>query len=1513
METFGKYQMIRRLGQGGMAEVWLAKEPLAAGLNKILVIKKIHPSLAEAPQFRQMFEDEAKVAVNLNHPSIVQTFSYGQIGPTYYLAMEHVEGVDLLALLNFAVEKRQQIPFGLCAYIGQQVAKGLDYAHRKADETGEPLGIVHRDISPQNILVSVDGSVKIFDFGIARAKHVREDEGVVKGKFAYMSPEQAEGRAVDGRSDIFSTGIVLWELCVGKTLFGHLKAGQARNAIRAAQVPPPRELVPEMPTELENIILKALAKRPEDRFATARDLHRALGLFMYEAGAKAGELYESGSLARLVAQLVPANRPPADVTRATTGSSGGTPATPVQSSRPLVTAEATQVSAGEPSSLPVTERRHVVAVVGVLDGLAALRREVGENRSREALLDFLRVCEHVAYKHGAHTDRLDERGFFFLFGLAAGEEDDTSRAVHLAAALREALDGICRELDKNARLDLHVGVQRGTALVTRAMEGGKLEYEVVGRTRAIGEKLAQEAMAGEVLVGGGVFRGARVDWNFEELPPIDIPGITPDGTDGSLPGDTRDGYEPTESRGIARAKVYRLLAARPRTERLAEPPSARSLIGRDGELATLRTLYKQAVDDQAARHVLVLGEVGIGKRTIVEAFRKELDPATHLTLRAVARPSLRDTPYALVADLNRDLMGLPEDANPRQVQRRVAELVARLFRPEEKESQQVHDAFCLLLGVKTPGPGELEPGERRHRLQQAMRATESRLADGRTLVVCIEDLHWADQQSFDIILGLVADPLGRPVFGIATARPELMLGEKLTELARMQHVAPMLLAELSPEARRQLVLARFEEGADCEPLVQRILERAGGNPFYINELIDSLTERGVLTPTESSRPSPSPDGAMKGDNGHLRWSRRDEDLAVPTTVEAVVASRIDRLADDERDTIRRAALLGTTFRVEDLLALSGRDPLPALARLAGRGLIAPSSGSGDLFHAGPAGYVFRNSITREVAYGGLAPDSRALLHSIAADRLRRSVAYRPGADDAALAEHLERAGDRPAAGRALLSAGLYARDNAGNLEAWRLLERALTLLPSEAHAERYRVHGEREQILRGLGKRPAQLREVHAMRKAAAATGDARLEIEAQTRLGLLYLDAGKHAAARRELDQALKLAREHGDALVESEALRLQALLMTNIGRNIDAQTLAEQALAAAERMPPSTDENAERARLVARAQASSALGNVLVHTGRLRDSVPRFAEALVTYRRLALRHKESATLNNMGWVFVGLGEYEEALEHYKRSLMIAQDLGDRASIGVKLANIGQTYLDLGDLPRARRYLDKALELHRALGDVGGMADTIISLGQVDLREHHVARAAEAFERGLELAGQGRNRYQEIRALVYLAFAQIARGDQPDGALELARSATRLAREGGIANGEAYGLGAEVLALIRRGEGAAALEQAKKAVALVDSGREIDSPERILHIASQAAAAAGDDHTRRELVGRAFVEVQRKTRQLHDPKWREQYLASDPAHVIVAEASAAGLQFLASTPGRSHPRERTTEGGDHD
>src|SRR5215471_9075773 len=307
MEQFGKYTLVRKIGTGGMAEVYLARTSVAQGLNKTLVIKKIHTAYARSRQFVTMFVDEAKIALGLNHPNIIQVFDFGAVGDTYFLAMEYVEGIDLLRLLQEAAKARLRLPYGLSAYVVQQLAKGLDYAHRKTDEFGQPLGIVHRDISPQNVLLSWDGAVKIVDFGIARARDVHEEEGVIKGKFAYMSPEQARGEPVDCRSDVFALGIVLYELCAGRPLFPG-KGKEVLELVKAGAIPPVREAARDLPESLERIIGKALAFHRDDRYQTARDLQNDLGRFQLDWAQTKGELCDSGALAQFLATVVPAER-----------------------------------------------------------------------------------------------------------------------------------------------------------------------------------------------------------------------------------------------------------------------------------------------------------------------------------------------------------------------------------------------------------------------------------------------------------------------------------------------------------------------------------------------------------------------------------------------------------------------------------------------------------------------------------------------------------------------------------------------------------------------------------------------------------------------------------------------------------------------------------------------------------------------------------------------------------------------------------------------------------------------------------------------------------------------------------------------------------------------------------------------------------------------------------------------------------------------------------------------------
>lgn len=285
---FGKYILLERISVGGMAEVFKAKSIGVEGFEKIVAIKKILPHLAEDDHFVDMFVAEAKMAVQLNHANICQIFELGRIGDDHYIAMEYIPGKDLLSLHNHFRRTGTLMPVDLTAYIGARVAEGLDYAHRKRGPDGEPMGIVHRDVSPQNVIVSYDGGVKLIDFGIAKARvrsYQETQAGVLKGKFGYMSPEQvAGGAAVDHRSDIFALGTVIHELLTSHRLFLGETDFATLEQVRAAKVSPPSQLNPDVPPELDRIVLRALAREPDDRYQTAAELADDLARFLHDRG-----------------------------------------------------------------------------------------------------------------------------------------------------------------------------------------------------------------------------------------------------------------------------------------------------------------------------------------------------------------------------------------------------------------------------------------------------------------------------------------------------------------------------------------------------------------------------------------------------------------------------------------------------------------------------------------------------------------------------------------------------------------------------------------------------------------------------------------------------------------------------------------------------------------------------------------------------------------------------------------------------------------------------------------------------------------------------------------------------------------------------------------------------------------------------------------------------------------------------------------------------------------------------
>jgi serine/threonine protein kinase len=283
-KLYGPYRLLERVAVGGMAEVFKAMRSGVEGFEKVVAVKRILPHLSGNKEFVDMFINEAKMVAGLTHPNIVQIFDLGKIDKTYYIAMEYVHGRDLRSIMKRATERGIRIPMDLTVLIVGDICSALEYAHRKKDTRGRPLRIVHRDVSPQNMLISYEGDVKLTDFGIAKAaaRATTTDRGALRGKLLYMSPEQAHGKSMDCRSDVFSLGITFYEMITDQRPFLASSEKSILEMVRECKVIAPAAINSRVPPRLDKIIMRALARDPDDRYQDASDMYKDLERFLRE-------------------------------------------------------------------------------------------------------------------------------------------------------------------------------------------------------------------------------------------------------------------------------------------------------------------------------------------------------------------------------------------------------------------------------------------------------------------------------------------------------------------------------------------------------------------------------------------------------------------------------------------------------------------------------------------------------------------------------------------------------------------------------------------------------------------------------------------------------------------------------------------------------------------------------------------------------------------------------------------------------------------------------------------------------------------------------------------------------------------------------------------------------------------------------------------------------------------------------------------------------------------------------
>ena len=294
-----RYRVIERLASGGMAEVFIAESAGIEGFKKRVAIKRVLPHLSEKKAFIAMFLDEARLSAHLSHSCVAQVFDIGVGDNAYFIVMEYVDGADLKGVIEYLRKMGKPFPMEAAVFIASKMCEGLSYAHELTNVEGEPLHVVHRDMSPPNVLITKYGEVKIVDFGLAKATSQlqKSESGIIKGKFSYLSPEAAHGKEVDARTDVFAVGIILWEMLSGRRLFYGDTDFATVKQVQQAQVPSIGQINKDVPIDLERIIARSLAREPEKRYQTARDLGRDLISFLYKNG-KAVSPYDISELVR---------------------------------------------------------------------------------------------------------------------------------------------------------------------------------------------------------------------------------------------------------------------------------------------------------------------------------------------------------------------------------------------------------------------------------------------------------------------------------------------------------------------------------------------------------------------------------------------------------------------------------------------------------------------------------------------------------------------------------------------------------------------------------------------------------------------------------------------------------------------------------------------------------------------------------------------------------------------------------------------------------------------------------------------------------------------------------------------------------------------------------------------------------------------------------------------------------------------------------------------------------------
>lgn len=947
IQKIGRYEVLSLLGQGGMGEVYLA---LDARLGRKIALKLLPAEFTQDAGRVRRFEQEARAASALNHPNIVTIYEIGEADSLHFIATEFIDGLTLRQRLGQPRLTTREV-----LGIGAQVAAALTAAHT--------AGIIHRDIKPENVMLRHDGYVKVLDFGLAKLTERQAPfnhreaanpdsltaPGVVMGTVHYMSPEQARGYEVDARSDVFSLGVMMYEMLAGRAPFTGESASDVIAPILRSDPLSLTHHLADIPAELERIVMKTLAKDKEERFQTIQDLALELKGLTQElefksrlervkrsndveaptaslrqsTGQSQAADSGSGNAASVTSHVICPSCQAANpgvakfclscgVSLANRCSNCKTDLPPgarfcmscgqqVGGITPADNARLSRIAAATPTALadkirdeaqPVGERRVVTALLAEFVGVSTTGEPVDAEDWTAILNSALDRLSPVVYHYEGTVARMLGNSLLAFFGAPVAHEDDPVRAARAALELLATARAFAAEVRRQygVEFEVRIGLNTGPILIGAVGKDLKYEYTAMGDTVNLAALLQSTAAAMTALLTEHSYRFLAPLFECAQADPLAVKGLA----------------EPLQVYELHGAKI-----APGQVRGLAGLQSP--MVGRDAELAELLQL-STAAQAGLGRVAALIGEPGLGKTRLIGEWREaatKRGAAGTAPLQWAEGRCLsygQGHAYHLLVDVLRSLLGITTAVDEAEARTTLLLRAGELF---GSGAMEVYPYLGHLLSLRLEGTAlervrELDPQALQHQYLTALRRLLQALAARRPLVLILEDIHWADPSSTDLLIKLLPLASETPVLFCFVTRPERDTpGWRVIATARDvmgARLSEITLNELTEADSQQLIANLLDIGSLPEQTRKLILKKAEGNPFFVEEVIRMLIDRGAIVGSGQT------------------WVAGQEiaNIEIPDNLQGLLLARIDRLPEDVKHTLRVASVIGRQFGVKVL-------------------------------------------------------------------------------------------------------------------------------------------------------------------------------------------------------------------------------------------------------------------------------------------------------------------------------------------------------------------------------------------------------------------------------------------------------------------------------------------------------------------------------------------------------------------------------------------------------------------